>query len=71
MSLIKPPHIRGGWLMLPLFTLSFFLVSCEKTDHDESCPEGKSITTEACDSTDTLKTNIGAEGWGETVNVKF
>lgn len=55
-----------------IFCFAMFMVSCEKADHDESCLH-QTRTTEENDSTDTtnLNTNIGAEGWGETVNVKF
>lgn len=59
---------------LLIFCLAMFMVSCEKADHEKLYPEDtslQSIATEESDSTDTLKTNIGAEGWGETVNVKF
>ncbi len=60
---------------LLIFCFAIFMVSCEKADHDESCPE-ETIQSRACeanDSTDTtnLNTNIETEGWGETVNVNF
>lgn len=75
-NLFKTSRIRGAWVMLPLFFITIFMVSCEKADHDELCPEETSFQSRACetnDSTDTtnLNVNIGTEGWGETVNVNF
>lgn len=72
---IKAPLLGRGWERLFLLLL-LFIVSCEKADYEESCPEETSFQSRACetnDSTDTtnLNVNIGTDGWGETVNVNF